>query len=268
MNNIFEYASRCLHDSLVEEKLAATRDAWMAYEQGRLTFEPEEPPQPIEKTRFPQHPVLVAPKRLPKRSLSTSEGLIAFLHSIAHIEFTAIYLAWDILYRFRGLPPPFYADWLGVAHEEALHFSMIRGRLRELGSDYGMLPAHRGLWEVAEDTAHDLLARLALVPRYMEARGLDVTPSMIDKLDRAGDKQSAALLTRILDDEVGHVGTGSRWFGYVCEHRGLEPERAYFDLLKRHLRGRVRGPFNHALRESAGFTRSELLKLENMGSEQ
>lgn len=263
--DLFDCASACLHSPSVEEKLTATRHAWAAYQTGRFSLQPLGAPQEIQNTRFPERPFLVTPKRLPKRSVSSLDGVIALLHAIAHIEFTAISLAWDIFYRFRGLPRRFYSDWLKIAHEEAQHFCMVRGRLRELGSDYGMLEAHSGLWEVAEDTADDLLARLALVPRYMEARGLDVTPGMIARLEQAGDEEGAAILKRILEDEIGHVETGSTWFHYVCRERGLAPEQTYFKLLNQYLRGKIRGPFNHGLRERAGFSLSELRTLEMKG---
>lgn len=217
---------------------------------------------PIRKVIFPTKPKLVSPRELPRRRLGTLGGRVALLHAVAHIELYAIYLAWDIIYRFRDQPQQFYLDWLHVAADEAIHFDLIRNRLRDLDSDYGQLAAHRGLWEIAVDTADDLLARLALVPRYMEARGLDATPGMIDRLLQHGDTASAELLQRIVDDEVAHVGYGSKWFVYVCEQRNIEPEQAYFDYLERYLNGKVRGPFNDQLRKQAGFSEKEIRKLE------
>lgn len=261
-SSIHDLASACLHATEVADKLAATYSARDLYRQGALVWESAVPPAPISHTRFPAHPQQVEPRDLPKRGLASVEGRIALLHAVAHIEFTAIHLAWDILYRFRELPDQFHAGWLGVAVEEAGHFDMIRTRLRDLGADYGDLPVHRGLWSLAADTADDVLARLALVPRCMEARGLDVTPAMIDGLQRHGDAASAALLQRILHDEVGHVVLGSRWFAYVCRERGLDAETAYFDLLARYLRSPPRGPFNRELRKTAGFSHGELERLE------
>jgi uncharacterized ferritin-like protein (DUF455 family) len=234
-------------------------------EKGQIDYASEGEPLPISATVFPPLPKLVEPKNLPRRSLATENGRIALLHSLAHIEFYAIHLAWDILYRFRGLPVKFYQDWLGVAVEEALHFSMLRERLRELGSDYGNLPAHRGLWDVATDTSGDVLARLALVPRTLEARGLDVTPGMIEKLLQVGDTESAGILGRILQDEVGHVAIGSRWFKTICAQRGLDPESTYFELVEKLLKGRIHGPINHELRKQAGFNEAEIYRLEQMG---
>lgn len=205
---------------------------------------------------------MVDPRELPRRKLTSPEGRAALLHAVSHIEFTAIQLAWDILYRFRGLPDGFYWDWLDIAAEEAEHFALLRARLRDLDCDYGDLPVHRGLWDVAVDTADDVAARLALVPRCMEARGLDVTPGMIEKLEQAGDQQSATVLRRILNDEVGHVAAGSRWFRWVCARRGAEPEATYFGFLQSRLRSEVRGPFNRELRLVAGFSPGELDRLE------
>jgi uncharacterized ferritin-like protein (DUF455 family) len=187
---------------------------------------------------------------------------VALLHAVAHIEFSAIQLAWDHLYRFRGMPTQYYLDWLCVAEEEAQHFAMLRGRLRELGADYGDLPAHAGLWGIAADTAYDVLARMALVPRFMEARGLDVTPGMIAKLQNVGDAASVNILERILHDEVGHVALGSRWFQWICGQRGLPAEQEYFKLIDRHMQGQARGPFNWELRRQAGFSEAELLLLD------
>lgn len=259
---VHELAAACLHATEVADKLAVTVRAGELHRLGMLVWDSAVPPAPVSRTRFPARPEQVEPRRLPKRGLASVEGRIALLHAVAHIEFTAIHLAWDILYRFRELPDPFRSDWLDVAVEEAEHFEMIHNRLTELGADYGDLPVHRGLWSLAVDTAGDVLARLALVPRCMEARGLDVTPAMIEGLERHGDPASAAVLRRILHDEVGHVVLGSRWFAHVCRERDLDAETTYFDLLSRHLRSPPRGPFNRELRRTAGFSAGELERLE------
>lgn len=260
--DLFELARRCLTATTVDEKLALTARAKAARERDELISGPDgEAPLPIEAVRFPERPLMVDPRELPRRKLTSREGRAALLHAVAHIEFTAIQLAWDILYRFRGLPAAFYWDWLAVAAEEAEHFELLRRRLRELGCDYGDLPVHRGLWDVAVDTADDVAARLALVPRCMEARGLDVTPGMIARLEQAGDQESAVILQRILKDEVGHVALGSRWFRWVCARRGAEPEASYLGFLQSRLRSEVRGPFNRELRLAAGFSAAELDRL-------
>jgi uncharacterized ferritin-like protein (DUF455 family) len=262
--DFYALAEACLYAPGIEDKLAATDRAAAALERGDLTFEPTEPPRPAAAVRFPEHPRLVEPRDLPRRGLHTDAGKAAFLHALAHIEFTAIHLAWDIGYRFREPPDPFRRDWLGVAVEEAKHFRALNLRLADFGAAYGDCPAHRGLWDLSEATAADLLARLALVPRFMEARGLDVSPGMIAKLDALGDAASADILRMILREEVGHVALGSRWFRQICGQRGLEPEDAYFELVGCYVRGAVRGPFNREARLAAGFGESELARLEQM----
>ena len=192
------------------------------------------------------------PKR---RNFGSTAGRIALLHALAHIELNAIDLAWDILARFgeTGLPRGFCDDWVGVAAEEAEHFALLAGRLMALGAAYGDLPAHDGLWEAAAATAHDLLARLAVVPLVLEARGLDVTPEMILRLERAGDAASAAVLRRIYQDEIGHVAVGLRWFEWLCRRRGLDPAAAFHDRVRRYFTGALKPPFNRAARDAAGF---------------
>jgi uncharacterized ferritin-like protein (DUF455 family) len=262
MKNIFEFAQLCLQNYDVEQKLATTHIAWQKLQAGELSFESEHPVNSIGLTQFPQRPLLLPPRDMPRRRLNAQGGVAAMFHALAHIEFIAIYLAWDIVYRFRGLPDQFYQDWLKVADEEAQHFALIRTHLRSLGLDYGDLPAHQGLWEHAEETAHDLLARLAIVPRCMEARGLDVTPTMIEKFKARHDETSVAILTLILTDEVGHVATGSYWFKWLCQQQGYEPEQKYRDLLQQFYNGKPKGPFNKEMRIIAGFSIAELDWLE------
>ena len=212
MKNIFECAEGIFQQNSILATVQLTHIAWQNFTKRQLAFDSIREPLTISSTLFPERPLLLLPKQMPNRNLQTSEGKAAFFHALAHIEFVAIYLAWDILYRFRGLPEQFYCDWLRIADEEAQHFELIRSHLLQLGLDYGDLPAHHGLWEHATDTADNLLARLALVPRCMEARGLDVTPGMLAKFKSSGDHAGAALLTRILTDEIGHVERGSYWF--------------------------------------------------------
>lgn len=262
MNNIFDLAEQCLITSDLESKLEITRKARDLRQADGLTFSDPKPPLPIEQVRWPPCLQFVPPKDLPRRSLNAKTGRIALLHAVAHIEFSAILLHWDGLYRFRGLPKEYYHDWLRVTLEELGHFEMLRRRLSELGSDYGELPVHDGLWRVADDTAHDVLARLALVPRCMEARGLDVTPGMIERLEQAGDRDSVKILRKILADEVGHVALGSKWFHRICRNRKLSPEPIYFDLLEQYFQGGLRGPFNRTLRLQAGFSQEEMDRLQ------
>lgn len=262
VNSVFELASGCLHTASIDRKLEATQYASELLARGQIDFSGGGEPLPITATVFPVFPELVDPRQLPRRSVGSENGRVALLHALAHIEFYAIHLAWDIVYRFRGLPAGFYKSWLEVAVEESMHFSLLCRRLGQLGAQYGDLPAHRGLWDIATDTCDDLLARLALVPRTMEARGLDVTPGMIEKLSKVGDERSVAILQRILADEVGHVALGSRWFKKVCYERGLDPVTSYIEFVQRFLKGKIRRPINHALRRQAGFDEQELKKLE------
>lgn len=194
---------------------------------------------------------------MPRRRINKgAAGRIALLHAVAHIELNAIDLAWDIIARFSesDLPPAFYDDWVAVADEEAKHFQLLSGRLKMLGAAYGDLPAHDGLWDAAEQTSGDILARLAIAPLLLEARGLDVTPGMIGKLESVGDVDSVAVLKVIYRDEVGHVAAGVRWFEWVAGQRGLEPKTTYRDLVRRHFTSRIKPPFNTAARDAAGFS--------------
>lgn len=262
MENIFTIAEFCLHQNNIAEKIEMTRHARKLLDNNQLSISSSIPVLPIQKTRFPEKPVLLEPREMPRRRVNSPKGKAAFFHALAHIELVAIYLAWDILYRFRGLPEKFYQDWLKIADEEALHFCMLQEHLLEMGLGYGDLPAHKGLWEHAEDTAGDILARLALVPRCMEARGLDITPVMIEKFRTQGDEKSAKLLSRILDDEVGHVKIGSYWFSNLCQKQGLDQEETYKELITKYFVGKPKGPFNRELRIIAGFSNAEINWLE------
>ncbi len=206
----------------------------------------------------PAQPQLVPPAQLQQRKLSTREGRAVMIHALAHIEFNAINLALDIVWRFAGLPEAFYRDWLKVAQEEALHFQLLRDHLLTLEHDYGDFPAHNGLWHAAERTRHDLLARLALVPRTLEARGLDVTPGIHKKLLQAGDMTAAGILDIILRDEIGHVASGNRWYTWLCQQQGVEPEQRYRELAREYAMPLPKGPYNQAAREQAGFSPAEL----------
>jgi len=212
----------------------------------------------------PASPKLVAPASVPRRAMSTVEGRAALLHALAHIEFNAINLALDIMWRFPGMPEAFYLDWRKVASEEATHFDMLARRLQALGYAYGDFPAHDGLWEMAEKTQEDLLARLALVPRTLEARGLDASPPIRRRLAQAGDDESAAILDVILRDEVGHVAIGNHWYKWLCNRDGNDPVAAYEALAQRYQAPRLRGPFNLEARRAAGFDEAELEALQRM----
>ena len=209
----------------------------------------------------PEKPELVAPRLVKRRSMNTPEGRAILIHALAHIEFNAINLALDAIWRFPDMPKAYYSDWLQVAGEEALHFSLLTGHLQRLGYAYGDFPAHNSLWEMAAKTQHDILARIALVPRTMEARGLDATPLVRAKLAQAGDLEAAAILDIILRDEIGHVAIGNRWYSYLCEQRGLESIDTYAQLASEYGAPALRGPFNLEARRAAGFGETELAAL-------
>ena len=210
----------------------------------------------------PGRPILVAPNQLKHRSTQRDDGRAVLLHALAHIEFNAINLALDIVWRFARMPERFYRDWLLVAREEAYHFGLLQARLQSLGYTYGDFPAHNGLWEMATKTATDMLARLALVPRTLEARGLDASPAIRQKLAQAGDHESAAALDIILRDEIGHVRIGNHWFRHVCNARGIDPISTFEALAKSYGAPRLRGPFNLEARRQAGFDEIELARLQ------
>jgi len=213
----------------------------------------------------PERPRLVHPARVPHRSAASPEGLAALLHAIAHIEFNAINLALDAAWRFEGLPEDFHLDWLRVAAEEALHFTLLADHLASLGHGYGDFEAHDGLWTMCEKTRDDVVARMALVPRTLEARGLDATPRIQAKLRRAGTPaalRAVEILDVILRDEVGHVAIGNHWYRLLCERQGLDPVAHYAVLAQRHGAPRLQPPFNLEARRRAGFTEPELESLE------
>lgn len=264
MRSLFEHARNCIAKRDPEEKVVLTREVAAAWRAGGYSLATDTPAEPIAVPGRPDKPELVHPTRLKRRKLSTPAGHAAFLHALAHIEFNAINLAWDAVYRFRDLPAEFYDDWIRVAEEEALHYELLSQRLQETGHTYGDFPAHNGLWEMACKTADDVLLRMALVPRVLEARGLDVTPAMIERLQQAGDERSAAILGRILEDEIGHVLAGSRWFRHVCQQRELDPGTTFTALLQEHLPGHKINILNPSARKQAGFSDEELDMLDTM----
>jgi uncharacterized ferritin-like protein (DUF455 family) len=259
---LFARTEAVLLESELPAKLAETTALAADWTAGRLRRDDDLcPVLPVADPGRPARPELVSPQVVPQRPMTSLEGRAAMLHAIAHIEFCAINLALDAAYRFRHLPDDYYADWLGVAAEEAEHFSLIRQRLQALGYDYGDFLAHGGLWDLAQRSADDALARMALVPRMMEARGLDATPPLLAKFAQVGDAASVAVLEVILRDEVGHVALGDRWFRYLCAERGLAPEETYRQLLRDYRAPKVRPPFNVAARMQAGFSAAELAAL-------
>lgn len=215
----------------------------------------------IPKPGYPATLKLVAPRELKRRGLQSQAGRNILLHAVAHIEFNALNLALDAAYRFRNQPPQYYQDWITIAGDEARHFGLIRDYLNMHDCDYGDMPAHNGLWEMAVNTGYDIIARMALVPRVLEARGLDVTPGMIKRLQGVGDQAAVAILDVIYQDEIEHVRKGSHWFFYHCQQRDLEPRSTFLKLVEKHLHGELRGPFNISARLQAGFDEIEMQHL-------
>ncbi|HYN55323.1 MAG TPA: ferritin-like domain-containing protein [Methylotenera sp.] len=209
----------------------------------------------------PEKPVLVSPLNVKKRNMRTVEGRAALVHALAHIEFNAINLALDAIWRFNEMPESYYLDWLKVAKEEAYHFSLLNLHLASLGFQYGDFTGHNSLWEMVDRTKGDVLARMALVPRTMEARGLDANPALRNKLAQAGDVKAAAIMDIILADEIGHVAIGNYWFNYLCEKDNLEPLTTFAQLCDTYSAPKLRGPFNLEARRKAGFSEAELLHL-------
>lgn len=266
--DIFSAARACLLAREPDEKLRLTELAAKAWGTGRLPIGAATDAEAVDEPGRPEQPELVAPRELPVRKLTSDEGRAAFIHALAHIEFNAINLAWDAVHRFRAMSQEFYGDWIRVAREEAYHFGLLRERLRSLGHEYGDFTAHNGLWEMAQKTAFDPLVRMALVPRVLEARGLDVTPGMMQRLRDIGDTETADVLGIILRDEIGHVEIGSRWFRSLCDQRGLDPDQTYRRLLDQYMHGRLRQPFNDEARKAAGFSESELAFIYQLSGQQ
>ena len=222
---------------------------------------PHAPLEPDALPGRPERPLLLRHTEMARRSPASHTGRAVLLHAIAHIEFNAINLALDAIWRFGAMPPAYYADWLRVAAEEAKHFGLLRAHLKGMGHDYGDFPAHQGLWTMCEKTRHDIVARMALVPRTLEARGLDATPLIQAKLRQVGTPDALAavsILDTILREEVGHVAIGNHWYRWLCERAGLEPEAHYATLVQRYEAPRPRPPFNDAARRLAGFSDTEL----------
>jgi len=262
MTDLHAAAKRCLDASDPAEKLRLTRETWASLLAGELHADPSSlPPEPIGSPGRPAKPLLVNARQVPQRGLGSAEGRAALVHAVAHIEFNAINLAWDAVYRFRDKPDDYYRDWASCANDEARHFAMLSARLAEMGHVYGDFDAHDGLWAMAEKTADNDTARMALVPRVLEARGLDVTPGMIERLRHLGDTATVAILEVILREEVAHVAAGTRWYRYCCERDGVDPSDTFFELLREYMGVSLRGPFNLPARREAGFDECELEQL-------
>lgn len=255
-------ALQCWHETDASGKAAAVRTLQLRWQSATLALDSAAAITTVQaRPGCPTRPELVSPLAVKRRSMRTPEGRAALIHALAHIEFNAINLALDALWRFADMPPAYYSDWLKVADEEALHFTLLSAHLQSMGFAYGDFAAHDSLWQMAHKTRHDILARIALVPRTLEARGLDASPPLRAKLAQAGDMAAAEILDIILRDEIGHVALGNRWFGWLCEQRGLEAVAAYAALAEQYQAPVPRGPFNLEARRAAGFSEAELLEL-------
>ncbi len=243
-------------------KCQAAADLFERWSRGKLSRDNGFPVLAIETPGKPELPRLVDPRELSQRSTSSHGGRISLLHAFTHIEFNAINIALDAAYRFRQMPDQFISDWLAVASEEATHFSLLSQHLCDQGSFYGELDAHSGLWDMVCKTRDDVLHRIALVPRVMEARGLDVTPGIIKRFSNIGDKRAVEILQLIYRDEIGHVRIGNHWFRYICEARNLNLVDTFRELVDQYLKGGLRAPFNWEARLEAGFEEAELKAME------
>jgi uncharacterized ferritin-like protein (DUF455 family) len=256
--NFFEQVKRTLLEENPQQKINQLAAINQALNSGELNLTPQDDVISIPVPGRPVKPELVHPGQVARRKLTTEQGRLALIHAVCHIEFNAINLALDAAYRFQDLPREYYLDWMRVAGEEARHFNLLLNRLAELEADYGDFTAHNGLWEMAVKTQHSLVERMALVPRVLEARGLDVTPGMIERLKHAGDFQTVGILEIILREEIGHVEIGTRWFRYACQRENLDSGKTFADLLKKYNVSAAKGPLHIDARKQAGFEDAEL----------
>lgn len=255
--SLLDYSYAIVATADLDEKVRLAKEAAQNWHHRKLSLGLRSTAKQMpDRPGRPDQPELLAPKEMPKRNARGTKGKIALLHSLTHIELNAIDMTWDLIGRFgwARMPANFFDNWVRVGVEEAKHFDLLQKRLKALGSYYGELPAHDGLWQTAQDTGEDLLARLAIVPLVLEARGLDVTPSMIKKMQDSGDEESASILSIIYRDEKTHVAFGCKWFRYLCEKEGRVPEPTFHKLVRKYFKGHLKPPFNDKARSEAGLT--------------
>ena len=259
MNNFFELCLAAILEKNIPQKCQLARNLHHKFSQpDKLTFVVTAEKISIPQPGKPDKPQLVAPFEVPKRKLGTQEGLACLIHALAHIEFNAINLALDACYRFQNMPTQFYADWLEVAVDEIYHFELLNEHLAKLGYSYGDFAAHNGLWDMALKTEHDVIARMALVPRVLEARGVDAVPEMQKKLHASKDLRAIQILDIIHQDEIKHVSYGDKWFKHSCKLKNLDATQTFFNLFEQYKAPKIRGPFNRLDRKKAGFSDIEL----------
>ena len=272
MKNLYQEAKNCFLMVDPDEKLQLSLDIAAAWDNGLLEWQEGDPlleelPVQLNQPGHLDKPVLVDVSKVKNRGFKSIQQRASLIHSLAHIELTAVNLAWDSVYRYRHLPKEYYDDWIQTGREEAQHFYLLRKSLRDMGYDYGDFPAHNELWQMAVTTAADLMARMAIVHRVLEARALDVVPFSVEKFRSIGDRQTADSLVIIANDEIGHVNSGARWFRYRCEQEQVDPDKMFFTLLKKYLKSTPRGPFNREARMKAGFSLAEMQELERLDAE-
>ncbi len=262
MQNLYQQAKSCFLTADPDIKIEQTLEVVGAWQSASLSWKEGDKPENLQQPGRLDKPEIVMPRELGKRKLNKESGRAALIHSLAHIELTAINLAWDSVYRYRDMPKAYYDDWVQCAKEEAQHFNLLRVRLQEMGYDYGSFPVHNELWKMAITTADDLVDRMGIIHRVFEARALDVIPATLDKFEKLGDQSMVKTLTTICNDEIGHVSAGTHWFRYRCQQLALDPDSTFIQLLKKYMKAPLRGPFNHQARLRSGFNQTELDYLE------
>lgn len=268
-NNFFQICLNAILENDVAQKCALANQLYtdIIKNPNSFLFTPLDTIISIEYPGRPTTPVLVSPFKVPKRKLGSKEGHAGLIHALAHIEFNAINLALDACYRFQHMPIEYYQNWLQVAKEEVYHFQLLAEHLVTLGFSYGYFPAHNGLWDMSVRTEEDIIARMALVPRTLEARGIDAIPDMQEKLRTSNDKRAVEILDIIHHDEIKHVSIGNKWFQHLCEKQNTNSEDKFFELLNKYNAPKIRGAFNKEGRLKAGFSQSELDKLIQFSQE-
>ncbi|MCW8929519.1 MAG: ferritin-like domain-containing protein [Gammaproteobacteria bacterium] len=272
MKNLYDEAKKCFLTVDPDEKLALSLEIVGAWDSGQLEWKEgdslqHEPPLQLNQPGRQDKPVLVEVSKVKNRGFKSVQQRASLIHALVHIEMTAVNLSWDSVYRYRHMPKEYYDDWVQTAKEESQHFFMLRQSLRDMGYDYGDFPAHNELWQMAVNTADDLMARMAIVHRVLEARALDVVPFSVDKFRNLGDSKTADSLVVIANDEIGHVNSGSRWFRYQCEKEQVDPDKMFFTLIQKYLKSTPKGPFNREARLKAGFSLAEMQELERLDAE-
>ncbi|MCU7834177.1 MAG: ferritin-like domain-containing protein [gamma proteobacterium symbiont of Taylorina sp.] len=267
MKNLYQEAKNCFLSNDPDKKLQLSLQITGDWEAGSLEWHDGDPPLQLDIPGRLEKPVFVEVKKVKKRGFKSIQQRAALIHALTHIELTAVNLAWDSIYRYRHLPKEYYDDWVKTAKEETHHFYLLRKSLNDMGYDYGDFPVHDELWKMAVTTANDLMARMAIVHRVLEARALDVVPFSVEKFRELGDKDTADSLIIIANDEIGHVNAGARWFRYRCEQEKVDSDKMFFTLMKKYLKSTPKGPFNREARIKAGFSLQEMQELERLDLE-